>query len=1326
MAIFGSNLKEKVLQFFFDHPGQAFYVKELSSQLNVDLGNLSRLLKNLERSEMLIAKRQGKYLTYKLNSNNILLDQIAQLQRSRISLPLNTRTLIHGEQITAKGLEIITSSWAATKFANFCNAIISEVFSSQTLRSNFVSLTERVNVRDSGIDAECHVTWDHQAESLLRPGINVFQFKLRDVASQRDKTLSKLKHDLKEEVKEIGKTISNYILFINMDLTAAERSVLTRSIIEGFGVNAPNIVVCGATELAADCNRFHRIRSSYFVPAEFSTWQEALQKEKNHAFWPWVEYLGRQDDIERIIQHINNPETKVLYILGPQGIGKTRMVLEATAPFRDQVVFVQDRNRFNPRDILLLESQADTILVADDPEPDELEEAVKEVCHRKNLKLIVMFPTPTEITRPGFGFDIRSAIFPVRPFTSEESDKLIRQINKNISYDLLSWIKYHANGNPGVLLTAARVSGELRELRERPENFIEELGSHYERRINKVLGAEALNVLRLISISTFVGISGPYKNEVESIVKIFGAATSLNNVFIQLDSLQKAGLINRTGSFVEVSIPLLATYLAQQLFKGRESEVIQLFVELSGSARLRFLKRMARLNARTITEFWDQIFSKQGLFSDTDSMRTHVEILRVISAAVPERVIDLLETKIGSLTLEQRKAISGDFRSDLRWSLEQLLMRQTSSLKALELIGLLAEAENETWANNCTGIFREAFYPLHPQVPLKLDDRLTILNKFVAENSPTEKRLLAIRAMKDAFTRHFSFSVRESQGLLPYEGRPPLTYGDVWEYFETITDLLFKLADDKDTQIAKAAAAALPHAVSESMIQGRSDKELQKMKKLHLLAAKGEKFDITDYAEALNHTIRSFKEMIPNAKEPNKLQEVLDELIKMRDGFTDLSFESQVRRWAGRWTRDCSDERENGQSRYQVELNQLAAQTVKEPELLSESLLKWLQSGAEKGGTYFHYLGKNDSERRFVAKFDELAKSKEWARVYGAYCSGLFSHSEAFLRDHADKLYSDKTIDPNSLFELISLFRGSKETVEKICQLLDEGALSGDLVASTVVLGRWIEPLDEVDFSRLLKAIAGITFENDYSALNILSMWRHLNKPISGPVLEIAWQCLEAARPLNNRQKIWEYDQVAEVVVKHDITRGLKLARKLIENHKSGCWDPIDRYSGGKFWEILSESKPKECLELLLSLALSDVSMQFHITWNLTEIIDQVRDANVILDLCKGNTKNTEILTRSLTTAKPGFWPIALKLIEWYGDDKRISANLMGGIERLGHMHTGGYHLRLKECVEDIETVLKNEKLSSKAQLWLSKALELFRAAAEKAQLEEENEDINR
>ena len=68
--VLGSKGKIGLLRFLSQNLDWQFNLSEISRKTGIDKGNLSRLIKEFERNEIIEVKRSGKLLLFKLNEKN--------------------------------------------------------------------------------------------------------------------------------------------------------------------------------------------------------------------------------------------------------------------------------------------------------------------------------------------------------------------------------------------------------------------------------------------------------------------------------------------------------------------------------------------------------------------------------------------------------------------------------------------------------------------------------------------------------------------------------------------------------------------------------------------------------------------------------------------------------------------------------------------------------------------------------------------------------------------------------------------------------------------------------------------------------------------------------------------------------------------------------------------------------------------------------------------------------------------------------------------------------------------------------------------------------
>ncbi len=70
-TVFGTKNKIKLLRFLVGAEDWQFNLNEISKEIKINKGALSRLIRELEKKNILIVKRKGKLLLFKLNDQNI-------------------------------------------------------------------------------------------------------------------------------------------------------------------------------------------------------------------------------------------------------------------------------------------------------------------------------------------------------------------------------------------------------------------------------------------------------------------------------------------------------------------------------------------------------------------------------------------------------------------------------------------------------------------------------------------------------------------------------------------------------------------------------------------------------------------------------------------------------------------------------------------------------------------------------------------------------------------------------------------------------------------------------------------------------------------------------------------------------------------------------------------------------------------------------------------------------------------------------------------------------------------------------------------------------
>jgi hypothetical protein len=1226
--------------------------------------------------------------------------------------------------MNARDLEQETSPWPPERFAAMCDALAWAVSGRQC--PSLPSFTAQVNAKDGGIDAEWSVELPDDGHPvptpLLGTGWNVFQYKKRDlIAQDRRRIIANLKSSLTGAVSDIVKKTKRhpdrYMLFVNVDLKGSDKLALQESILKGYSDHAKvHVDIVGAGELVVFLDNHPHLRAAYFAPLSFKTWEEAHWAHLNQKLIGMdVELVGREEEMSRLRSLVDDPRVRVIILSGPHDIGKSRLALEATRHRPHDVVQALDPRSMDLSDYRsLCATHGEVICIVEDPESDAIEPLVNEALSLSNFKLIVALPTLANAPAPAYGRDERVQVIHLQPLPDAEARKLLEATGQPLDFDMVDWITRHAGGVPGVLLAAASVGNTQRH---DLISFADAVGHEFERRIQAELGVDALKCARLFSVLTHVGISGTVETEIRYICDLFGEGWTPHTALVSLRDLERAGLARRGGSFAEITLPLLASYLVSQLLQGRQFEMLALFGRLNEPGRVRFIKRLSEVRSEEVEQFWEAVFAPDGLLRDFQTALDNANILRLVAGAVPNRTLHLLTSSLQNSTKEERLEIRGDQRRALVRTLEQLLFRAPTSLGAMRLVWFLAEAENENYGNNATGILKECFHPLHPQMPLSLQERIEFLHESTARSISKEGRLFAIEAIRAALRGTIGFQYYHSTGPELLDSNPIYTYNDFWDYCRELVDLLISLAQEAD-DVAAVALDALPRLTAELGMRARPHEAIERFRMLVDWARSGKPgLDISSLVDALCWMHEVLAERLDKPKFPSDRRDTfqiyLEALDQMKAVVETASFATRLKRWAGReaYGEYEDDLKSGGRPQFERELSKLADEAVRNPSLLTTDLVEWLLSpSCLRGHAFVGFLGHIDARLIFRERMEALGRRPEAAKAFSAYWVGWAKRDQEAAESCLDQLSSLHAVTGKAVVLATVGLGASQTAVDRVKTQLRAGCIDPEDIPRLLMVRQFMQGLTEDQFEQLLKAVAGTTFNHGAAAVDMLGMWLYFARPLQDSLADYAWQCLEHDPRLRSPHDAWKCDRLAAVLAQDDPERGFRLLERLEQRSEedSHYWDPLEPYRSRRhqFWQVLHTEDRERLISLLLDAAQTDNLRCFRMTWKLRELLDQEEDRELLLAFARSDIEYARIIASCVTSAKPGFWPIVFPLVQTYPYDEELLSNLTAGIEQQGSAIVGPVSLFYEAGKQEINQLLHAPSTPPEVRTWLREVMD--------------------
>jgi hypothetical protein len=711
----------------------------------------------------------------------------------------------------------------------------------------------------------------------------------------------------------------------------------------------------------------------------------------------------------------NNNEAVHIRIYGEPGIGKTKLVLEATRsddllPF---VIYVDGANKFRDSDlmteILRDDNQFSVILVLDECNPDSRSYIWDKLKYRGPRIRIISIYNECDDTSGNIVY------FDIPPLDNEQISKIIQEYY--IPKDQADRWSELCSGSPRV----AHVIGF--NLKTNPEDLLKppDTVNMWERYIvsgddpNNPEVGQRRTILRHIALFKRFGYGRPVVSEAQAIAKIIERADPQItwSKFQEIINNLKARRILQGENTLYITPKLFHIKLwidwwnihgntfnlnefAQNIPPSLFEWFYEMFVYAAGS--------------KVATQIVKELLSKDGPFQNNAILKTKLgaPFFLALTEADPKSALECLKRTIGKWTKEELLQFTTG-RREVVWALEKIAVWRDLFGDAARLLLTLGEAENETWSNNASGIFAQLFSPARGQVaPTEASpqERLPVLKEALESNSK-ERRILGFHACDQALeTGHFFRVVgTEHQGL---RKEPklwmPKTYGELFDAYRQVWLLLFERLDSlPEDEQQQAINILLQNARGLGRMQNLVSMVIDTMNELAQKSYVDKTMILAEIIRILNY---DGKELTTETRQRWE---------RLKEKLTGSDFISLMKRYVGMdILEDKFDEEGNQIDQTQSKIEELAQQAIKNKDLLQKEL-HWLVTTIAKNGYRFGYaLAKNDKNVSLLPTILEVQRNAvKNADVcfLGGYLRVLFEQDRERWENQLDALMEDKNLN---------------------------------------------------------------------------------------------------------------------------------------------------------------------------------------------------------------------------------------------------------------------------------------------------------------------------
>ena len=896
-----------------------------------------------------------------------------------------------------------------------------------------INVPRQDNVADGGIDATVDTGSQVIQSDIIASGKNSYQIKSgkRFEPWQKSEIKKELFGDRRPLNKEnLGKRIQDclddkgtYILVctgINLGKSRTEqtRSHIEKYLTEQCKYENPKIKVWSQDDLINFLDEFPLLVLGL----------KGLLEAKFKPHWSWSKadslqapFIAGQEQ-KKLVAKIQNElrrKDRAVYIpvWGDPGVGKTRLVLEATRAddLSPLVMYYRSISEFESSvlmNAISLNDNLSAIIVIDGCEPHLQIRIWDELKHRDNrIKLITI----------SNGYDKIPEDVPdckVLPLENDQIREIIQhykvpKFQADRHTDLCSGSPLMANHVGKVL---AHSSGDAYEVLSQDSIYKNFYLDPERKNIDSPVVQQKELVLQHIALFKQFGYKQSVVGDAKAIAKkVETTDPQINRMRFRkiVKDLRKDGLLK--GEYTLYITPKALhiklwtewwdTYSDEEFnledfIQGLTPELVGWFCEMFRYAR----------GSDAASRVVKELLGPNGPFQRGNYLPTNLgsRFFSILTEAAPEFALRCLMNTIGDWDRVTLLHFT-EGRREVVLALEKIAMWEDLFADAARLLLALGEAENEGWSNNASGVFVGLFSPAIGRVapteasPAK---RFPVL-KEAFESSSKSRRVLALRACNAALeSRSFSrMGSAEYQGLRPEPKLwKPKTYGELWDAYKQVwqflSEQLERLSEDERKE---GVDILLGHARGLGQIPNLADMVVDTVDTIAKKMYVNEKQII----QTINSILHYDGKELP-AETRLRWGQLMAELVGS-------DFHSMMQRYVGMdLLEDKFDEDRNHVDQAQPQIEKLAQQAVDSPSLL-QSELYWLVTVEAKNGYRFgNELGKRDDEFTLLSTLlDAQRNAGENASIYflGGYFRAIFDSNVAEWETQLDALVADTILN---------------------------------------------------------------------------------------------------------------------------------------------------------------------------------------------------------------------------------------------------------------------------------------------------------------------------
>ena len=873
-----------------------------------------------------------------------------------------------------------------------------------------IHVPTRVHTPDGGEDGRIAWVDGPERTRFLPSRFCEFELKSGDTSKANASRIPLTKSgDVKPMVRSALEADATYVVlwahaYVQKDVDARASRIRKALRDEGLDIEDSRVELHDAEQIATWTN-LHPSVSTWLkeqvqpgTVGPFRTWSHWAQRAE-HSASSWV-HDERLPELQARVRAAAMVPKSTLRIVGPSGIGKSRLAMEAFRPTVDEeeagrrlshLVLYVDLSEVSPETIhttvrTLADSRQRAVVVVDRC-PVESHRTLTDIVSQASSRLSLI---TVDAEVPDGTLD--RSTFRLADAPPSVTEAIVDRDLPNVPSMDRRRIAQFSRGYPEIAIRVARAWTESRPI---PHATDDDLVDAF------VLGHTSRERDTLHKAAALLAAFGVVHLEVSESDQLRelasrGRGLSADDLHASFRTLVARGVAHRRGKAVVLQPRPIAMRLTERQWGEWTPATREDVLSGDGNPELKVMaaRQLAWLNTtecpRGVVE---HICRPGGPFDGFEGLTGpgHAEVLSFLAEVDSGLVAEQLDRSFHAV--EDLRTIEGDARRDLVWALEKIAFRADTFEEGAHLLLRLALAENEEWGNNATGQFKALFPLLLAQTEADGNARLPVLDAVVAASDP-KKHEIVVEALIEATAvdHHSRFLGPETHGSRPaLESWHPASHDEAVAY---VTGCVTRLVDFavREDALGRAARNGLARNVRGLLGRGFVDAVEPAVKRVHGVVGFW-----PEPLEGLGHFL-TFDERDPGTDTARRVRALIDDLEPE-------ALEERVRLIVTEMPYDypCGEELDFDERdrRQRDAVREVAAELSANPEVLAR-VLPQLSRGQQR---QVHVLGRDLAARldspsdwleHVVAAFRQAPEDERNCDLLSAYVAGMAqAHPEA-------------------------------------------------------------------------------------------------------------------------------------------------------------------------------------------------------------------------------------------------------------------------------------------------------------------------------------------